>query len=62
MMDKISLFFREMGFPSDKSRQDFYNKLHFDFSYDEKIKIKTNTSNNTKNEEICPIGVKSIKK
>ena len=59
-MDDVALSFSEMGFPSEKSRQEFNNKLHFDFSYKEKIVIEV--SNNTKSKELCQTGVKSTKK
>ena len=59
-MDKVTLSFCEMGFPSEKSRQEFNNKLHFDFSYKDKIEIEV--SNNTKSKELCQTGVKLVKK
>ena len=59
-MDKVKLSFSEMGCPSEKTRQEFNNKLHFDFSYKDKIEIEV--SNNTKSKELCQTGVKLVKK
>lgn len=60
--DRILSEFREIGFSSEKSRQDFNNKLHFDFSFETRTKVKTKISNNTEIKELCQIGAKLTKK
>jgi hypothetical protein len=59
-MDSIIMMFKEIGFSDDSERDSFNKQFQYDFDFGKsnQNEIEIITSNNTKIEELCPIGTK----
>lgn len=61
-METIKSMFNDFGFPDEQSRSLFLRKNQFNFNFVKKVSANTITTINTKSEELCPTGTKSVKK
>lgn len=53
-MEDIKKMFNDMGFPDEKSRTQFFNRLCLEFNYSKK-QSETIVSNASNTQEICQI-------